>query len=139
MEYIETILVLIGVAMIVATLLPFLPADVWWVRGWEFPRVQIATDHIDRLDTLSTHTTAIWRVCATLYCGPTSLLFLSQYTYLPVHASRQQTRADKPASPARDDGPVAFCQCANDKPQSRTSKRNHSCGEPRCNLSDRDR
>lgn len=43
MGLIEVVLIVLGVGMIVITLLPFLPADVWWIRGWEFPRVQIAS------------------------------------------------------------------------------------------------
>ncbi len=35
-------LITIGVMMIIATALPLLPNDSWWIRIWDFPRLQIA-------------------------------------------------------------------------------------------------
>ena len=42
MEIIELILSIFGTLLVVVTLLPLLPADVWWVRVWEFLRIQLA-------------------------------------------------------------------------------------------------
>ncbi|MEL7834843.1 endonuclease/exonuclease/phosphatase family protein [Fodinibius sp. Rm-B-1B1-1] len=37
----ETILFGLGIFLISATLLPFIPKDNWWIRGFDFPRLQI--------------------------------------------------------------------------------------------------
>ena len=34
---------LLGAACVVATLLPLLRVRVWWVRIWDFPRIQVAS------------------------------------------------------------------------------------------------
>jgi len=39
---VETLLVVIGLLMIAATLLPFSRADAWWIRVFDFPRLQVA-------------------------------------------------------------------------------------------------
>lgn len=38
---VETLLISIGVLMIIATVLPLLPNDAWWIRVFDFPRLQI--------------------------------------------------------------------------------------------------
>lgn len=38
----RTALFVVGALMVVATLLPLVRSDVWWVRVWDFPRIQIA-------------------------------------------------------------------------------------------------
>lgn len=39
----EIILLVIGVLMIVASLLPLIKKDVWWIRVFDFPRIQFTT------------------------------------------------------------------------------------------------
>jgi endonuclease/exonuclease/phosphatase (EEP) superfamily protein YafD len=39
----ETVLTLLGTLMIVATLLPLAKLDDWWIRVFDFPRLQVAT------------------------------------------------------------------------------------------------
>lgn len=37
----EIALIVLGSLAIVATLLPLVPSDVWWIRVWDFPRIQV--------------------------------------------------------------------------------------------------
>ena len=38
----ETLLLVVGLLLIVATLLPLSRGDAWWVRVWDFPRIQLS-------------------------------------------------------------------------------------------------
>lgn len=37
----EILLLSIGIFVIIATVAPFIPSDVWWIRGFDFPRLQV--------------------------------------------------------------------------------------------------
>jgi endonuclease/exonuclease/phosphatase (EEP) superfamily protein YafD len=39
---VETLLAVIGLLMVAATLLPFSRSDAWWIRVFDFPRIQVA-------------------------------------------------------------------------------------------------
>ncbi len=42
LNFLNLALLLAALAVVVTTLLPLSGSDAWWVRGWDFPRVQIA-------------------------------------------------------------------------------------------------
>lgn len=42
MKLVTTLLVVLGALLVLTTVLPIVPSNDWWIRMWDFPRMQVA-------------------------------------------------------------------------------------------------
>jgi hypothetical protein len=96
----ETALLLAGVLLVVCTALPLSKSDRWWIRGFDFPRAQIAVAIVAVVIALvvtGTRGTLVYGVLAALLAAG---LYQAKmmWPYLPW--ARQQVQRSRSANPA---------------------------------------
>ena len=96
----ETALLVVGLLLVVATALPLSKSDRWWIRGFDFPRAQIAVAIavvVIALVVTGTRGTLVYGVVAALLAAG---LYQAKmmWPYLPW--ARQQVQRSRSADPA---------------------------------------
>ena len=102
MKTLEIALIVIGTLSIFATMLPLIRTDVWWVRVFDFPRIQITTATVITLTAYS-YVTAAGSSFALLFIIGLGLCFLRQcYMIYPytILASKQVQNSERDNSDA---------------------------------------
>ena len=100
---VKSILTTLGVAAILATIAPFLKKDDWWIRAFDFPRVQICifTIMVSIALLFFADKSGIWQygfILILILCAGYQLVKIYPHTWFAkkqVITSRQATRASK--------------------------------------------